>query len=87
MFLDQSPAIINEINEHQQVGDVTKMWQAAHKLKGSSLNLGAKHLAELCKEIELKGKSGVLNGVKSLTSQLNDVFEQTKKELLTVANN
>ena len=63
------------------------MWQAAHKLKGSSLNLGAKHLAALCKEIELKGKSGILNGVESLTSQLNGVFEQTKKELLVVANN
>ncbi|MBT8195939.1 MAG: PAS domain S-box protein, partial [Bacteroidia bacterium] len=85
MFLDQSPTIITEINNHQKSGDTTKMWQAAHKLKGSSLNLGAKHLAELCKEIELKGKSGILNGVVSLTDQLDGVFEKTKKELLEVA--
>ena len=86
MFLDQSPAIISEINDHQKSGDITKMWQAAHKLKGSSLNLGAKQLADLCKEIELKGKSGILNGVESLTSQLNGVFELTKIELLAVTN-
>ena len=87
MFLDQSPGIITEINSYQKTGDVTNMWQAAHKLKGSSLNLGAKHLAELCKAIEIKGKSGILNGVENLTTQLTSVFEETKKELLAVINN
>ena len=69
---------INEIILHQSKNNIEKMWQAAHKLKGSCLNLGAQKLANLCNEIENKGKSGDITHIKKLTSRLQSVYSETE---------
>ncbi|HKR05261.1 MAG TPA: PAS domain S-box protein, partial [Bacteroidia bacterium] len=81
MFLKQAPGVIADILENEKKGDIEKMWQAAHKLKGSSLNTGAKQLAEQCLLIETKGKNGDLKDIGNLTSRLKSIFEKTETEL------
>jgi HPt (histidine-containing phosphotransfer) domain-containing protein len=43
-----------------EAGEAHRLGRVAHGLKGSSANLGAHRLAELCKEVELMGEGGVL---------------------------
>lgn len=81
MFLKQAPIVIEEILVNERSGDIEKMWQAAHKLKGSSLNIGAKLLASVCKQIEIKGKESELKDIGKLTSQLKNIYSETEAEL------
>lgn len=52
LFIKQSDETIDDIIHLASQGDFTTIYQAAHKLKGSSLNLGARMLTEVCKNIE-----------------------------------
>jgi HPt (histidine-containing phosphotransfer) domain-containing protein len=81
MFLNQSPNLIDEIRHYMQSGQYDKMGQAAHKLKGSSMNLGAGTLAELCKKIEIKARSNELSDIDRLIESLQPVYEKTETEL------
>jgi len=57
MFIQQGKEIITDIESLCEKKEWDKMSQQAHKLKGSSLNIGANMLAETCRVIELQGKS------------------------------
>ena len=57
MFMKQAPENIGEISNFLDRGDFTGMWKTAHKLKGTSLNIGAARMAEICKEIKKKGRN------------------------------
>ncbi len=81
MFLKQAPSIVDEILIYEKNGDIEKMWQAAHKLKGSSMNIGAKWLAAVCKQVEIKGRESELKDIGLLTSQLKNIFTMTEAEL------
>ncbi len=81
MFIAQAPQSIKEIEEGLEQGNYSKMWQAAHKLKGTSLNIGAKKLGITCREIENKGRNLELQGLKELVAKLSSDYELTVKEL------
>ncbi len=55
--------------------------QAAHAIKGSSLNVGAFVLAELCQKVEQLAESGSLDAVAGLVAQIEQEFERVKVEL------
>ncbi len=57
MFIQQGAEIISDIEQLCIKKEWEKMSQQAHKLKGSSLNIGANKLAETCRIIELQGES------------------------------
>jgi HPt (histidine-containing phosphotransfer) domain-containing protein len=42
----------------------------AHTLKGASLNLGGRQVAELAREIEERGRAGSLDGAEELVAKL-----------------
>jgi HPt (histidine-containing phosphotransfer) domain-containing protein len=81
MFLNQSPHLIEEIRHYFEEKQFDKMGQAAHKLKGSSLNLGASNLAELCKQIEVKARNNELADIDKMVDSLRPVYEKTETEL------
>lgn len=84
LFLEISPRLINDIKQHAQMADAVNLMQAAHKLKGSSFNLGAKYLAGICQRIEDKGKNNDLSELDSLLEQLEKGYEQTSLELKSI---
>lgn len=53
----------------------------AHSLKGSSLNLGARLLPQLCAEMEDLGKSGELSGLSSLFNKIELELARVESEL------
>ena len=77
MFLEQAREHINVLQEKADSNDFETIRQTAHQLKGTSANLGARALAELCGQIEdaARHESGICKDlIPSLPKQL-DVAE------------
>ena len=53
----------------------------AHALKGSSLTIGAKSMAEICQQLEKLGASQVLAGALEKLAQLEREFDRVKNEI------
>ena len=81
MFLQQAPVIVNEIYQHCKDKRYQEMGHAAHKLKGSSVNLGAVALGDICREIEISGRDNKTLNCDELLVKLKSVFDQTALEL------
>ncbi|MHC8291392.1 Hpt domain-containing protein [Pseudomonas sp. XS1P51] len=58
----------------QKAGDVTRLIDAAHSLKGSSSNMGAIRLAKLCDELERRAKQIPLAGIEKLVGEISQEF-------------
>jgi HPt (histidine-containing phosphotransfer) domain-containing protein len=81
MFSRQAPTCIEEMRTSLESGDYSTMWKSAHKLKGTCLNIGAKKVAEICKDIERKGRNLEVSGLQGLIMQLEVDYNSTYKEL------
>ncbi|MGH6820486.1 MAG: response regulator, partial [Methylocella sp.] len=58
MYLENSPKLVNDIEQAVQRHDTAVLHLTAHTLKSSSATLGATALAELCKELEALAQKG-----------------------------
>lgn len=58
IYLQDTPERLAELEAALAKGDARTMMRAAHTIKGSSSNFGAKKLAQIALEIELHGKAG-----------------------------
>ncbi|MBZ9780736.1 Hpt domain-containing protein [Pseudomonas sp. REP124] len=52
----------------------TQLLETAHSFKGSSSNMGAIRLAELCHDLEYRAKERNLSGVESLIAEISREF-------------
>ncbi len=86
MFIDQGDELVVEISDALSGNDIKKVGSLAHKLKGSSLNLGAEVLAETCRTIELKARNNDGSGLEELIRQLAREFSETKEALIKEIN-
>ena len=77
-YLVESPKIVAAIQTSITNEDADNLDKTAHNLKSSSASLGAMNLYQLCLELELKGKSGNLEGVLELVSQLINEYAQVE---------
>ena len=59
-FRSKIPERLAGISEAVAQGDADRVSKAAHKLKGGASTFGALRLAELCRQMEMIGKSGKL---------------------------
>jgi HPt (histidine-containing phosphotransfer) domain-containing protein len=84
LYIEQSTDLINAIRENSTKSDFDKVYLETHSLKGSSLNLGARDIAELCRQIETKIKESDTPGLMYLIKELERTFENTKEELLSI---
>jgi CheY-like chemotaxis protein len=57
MFLESLDKERGELHQFSASGDAESLWQAAHRLKGASHNVGASRLAAVCKLIEDAAKT------------------------------
>jgi len=55
------------------------MGQLAHKLKGSALNIGARKLAEVCREIEIRGRSNDGSDCDKMIVSVKEIYGYYKK--------
>jgi signal transduction histidine kinase/CheY-like chemotaxis protein/HPt (histidine-containing phosphotransfer) domain-containing protein len=61
-YLADTPARLAQIRAALEARDAEALRKAAHGMKSSSANVGAEHLAALCKELETMGRSASLDG-------------------------
>lgn len=52
LFITDSVNTLDDIKNHAAAGDIGAMNKSAHKLKGSSLSIGAQALGEFCFTLE-----------------------------------
>jgi len=78
-FIDQAPKRIAVIASAVAAGDATAVREQAHALRGSSLNIGAMRLANICKRLESQAKLGNLQGAEESIDRLTDEFVRVRE--------
>ncbi|RIH90603.1 Signal transduction histidine-protein kinase BarA [Calidithermus terrae] len=80
-FLHDAPALIQGLEQALRAGDAAGVRMAAHTLKSNGAQFGAHDLAELCKELEGRGKAGVLEGAEALLERVRAELERVRPVL------
>ena len=81
MFLDDGPSKVNAVTEGLAAGDFEKMERAAHSLKGSSGNLGARLLQDTCEQMLFATRHQKLEESRQLTAKLADRYAEAEVAL------
>lgn len=81
MFLDDGPEKVRAVHEGLQTGDFDKMERAAHSLKGSSGNLGARLLQDACEKIQIATRAKRLDESRDLATELDAKFAEAEVAL------
>ncbi|WP_434610278.1 Hpt domain-containing protein [Pseudomonas sp. D2-30] len=74
-FLKDSEARLRVLHEAR---DAQMLSATAHSFKGSSSNMGAIRLAELCGELEQRAKEPSLHGIESLVNEIDSEFAHVR---------
>ena len=77
LYMEDAKERISELEDAARAGDSEELAKCAHKLKGSSANVGATGISMLAKTLEDKGHAGDTTGadelVRAARKQLADV--------------
>ncbi|MGR8919123.1 MAG: response regulator [Gammaproteobacteria bacterium] len=75
MYFDSAPPLLTAMRGAAGSGDADALRASAHSLKSSSANLGAARLAELCQQLEQRGREGRLDDLDALLGTAELEFE------------
>lgn len=75
-FLSDSEKRLNQLHEAKNAAE---LGHAAHSFKGSSANMGALALAELCRQLEERVKQQPLYGIEDLINQIDREFDAVRQ--------
>ena len=80
-FLHTSPRLLADIHTAVTAGDPEAVRKAAHAMKSSNAQLGARQLAAMCHELEILGSMGMLLDTDLLLAELDKEYCHVKEEL------
>jgi CheY-like chemotaxis protein len=83
-FLQDAPQLLAELDRSIASGDASGVRRVAHSLKSNGTDLGALTFSSLCKELEMLGKSGELEGAVELAARIKAEFEQARAALAAI---
>ena len=81
LFLDDADSNLAALKEAIEKRDATSVERVAHKLKGSSGDMGATWMAESCGQLQDAGASGDLTVAPALLERLEEEFEHVRSAL------
>jgi len=81
LFLQQTPALLQNILDTTKKEEPLETKNAAHTLKGVCMNLGFDDMVALCISIEQQALASEFATVNSTMQQLEDSFQQIAAEL------
>jgi CheY-like chemotaxis protein len=81
-FLDETPRLQAQMQAAFRRSDPTAFAEAAHKLKGSSGNVGATRMKQLCGEMQILGRANDLTTVGDRLARLAAEFTVVRAALL-----
>jgi HPt (histidine-containing phosphotransfer) domain-containing protein len=70
-FLAEAPGQLALLREALQRADTETVRRTAHTLKANGTTFGARHLAEMCQELETLAKGGTLGGAVELIARID----------------
>jgi HPt (histidine-containing phosphotransfer) domain-containing protein len=82
LFGTQTPELLAAMRSAVDEARPGSVIEAAHKLKGSCLTLGAHHVAELCQELELLVGGGSRERATELVDRIETAYQQAHAALL-----
>jgi CheY-like chemotaxis protein len=83
-FLEEAPQLLAELGQFVKEGDAAGVRRVGHSLKSNGTDFGAPTFASLCKELEMMGKSGTLDGAADLSAQVVTEYEKVEAALNAV---
>jgi CheY-like chemotaxis protein len=83
-FLADGPSLLDELDRYVEAGDAAGVRRAAHSLKSNGADFGATTFAGRCKELELIGKSGELQGAAGLAAEIRAEYHGVAAALAAV---
>jgi HPt (histidine-containing phosphotransfer) domain-containing protein len=81
VFLAEGEREVSQVRAAVGLDDPGAVMQAAHRLKGSALNLGCASLAHAAEALEILGRNGDLEGAGPLVERLSGAFDRTEAAL------
>ncbi|RYZ60330.1 MAG: Hpt domain-containing protein [Proteobacteria bacterium] len=81
LFFSRVPILIGEMVDANAKGDPVAVSKSAHTLKGTAGNLGAIRVMKLAESLETLGRSGSLDTMSQLLSEIESAFVLSKAEL------
>lgn len=81
LYLGDAPALIARIRDGLQRGDADGVRTAAHTLRSSSANLGARQLARMCAALEAAARSGQLAAGLPTAEEVEQEFQAVFRAL------
>jgi two-component system, sensor histidine kinase and response regulator len=82
MYLDEAPAHLAALQQAQAQSDGAELGRIAHAFKSASYNVGAKPVAELCRQLERLGKAGERAGTPELVAQIQKQYFKLRPLLM-----
>jgi HPt (histidine-containing phosphotransfer) domain-containing protein len=79
MYRNNTPPLLDQLARAVDGGDAGAVQHAAHALKSSSANVGAKRVAALSKELESKARARDLFGAQEQLAQLRAAFAEAER--------
>jgi len=87
LFLENSPGVIQEGRTACETGDIEVLKRAAHTLKGSCANFGAKRMYAACVNLEETAKKGDLTTAAKLLDEVEEEFGKARLALQSIVSN
>lgn len=86
LYLGEAPVLLAAMQQAVAAGDAEALLKAAHSLKNSSANLGAKRLAEVCKHLETDAYHQALAQAAGYIAEAETEFIGVKRVLNKIQN-
>ncbi len=80
MFFKTVPVSLGKLKEQAQ-NIPRQIGEEAHLLKGSSLVVGAKKMADICEKLQHKGEEGELCNIHEIINELEQIYFETQHAL------
>lgn len=80
-YLADSKNVVPMLREVVEAADTRALRNVAHMLKGSSSNVGARRMVELCRTLEELGEAGEIEGAMDLLVKVEEEFERVVVEI------
>jgi HPt (histidine-containing phosphotransfer) domain-containing protein len=81
LYVTDATAQLDRLHQALDAGDAPEVAEAAHRIKGSSLTVGAARCASLGSDIEVAARAGDLNSAPELAATLESELEPTRAAL------
>ncbi len=87
LFRTEVPGRIARLRNAWTAGDIEEVHRAAHSLKGSAGNIGARRMFDVCRRLDDLSKSGAMAGAAPLIDELEVEFGKVDSEIRRLLKN